>query len=118
MCIWIFELCTKQGQYLSYGRSWIYNQGHVAGSIGVKLNSPPFMEGQQRLPAKEVKEGSTAFVRIRVERAIGRIKTFTILKIPYQHTLEFLVCVCAYLSNFKDQFLCLGRPHPWWRVMK
>ncbi len=74
--------------------------------IGVELNIPPFMEGRQQLPAKEVQDGRhIASVRIHVERAIGRIKTFTILK----HTLPIslarisnqIVCVCAYLSNFK-----------------
>ncbi len=74
--------------------------------VGVELNIPPFMEGRQQLPAKEVQEGRhIASVRIHVERAIGRIKTFTILK----HTMPILlarisnqiVCVCAYLSNFK-----------------
>ena len=75
-------------------------------AIGVDLNIPPFMEGRQQLPASEVQEGRRiASVRIHVERAIGRIKTFNILK----HTLPIslarlsnqIVFVCAYLSNFK-----------------
>ena len=45
-----------------------------------------------------------ASVRIHVERAIGRIKSFQILKIPI--TLAGLsnqiVTVCAFLSNFKQ----------------
>ena len=74
--------------------------------IGVDLNIPPFMEGREQLPAKEVQQGRhIASVRIHVERAIGRIKTFSILK----HTLPIslarisnqIVCVCAFLSNFK-----------------
>ena len=74
--------------------------------IGAELNIPPFVEGRQQLPAKEVQKGRhIASVRIHVERAIGRIKTFTILK----HTMPIsvarisnqIVCVCAYLSNFK-----------------
>ena len=75
-------------------------------AIGVDLNIPPFMEGRQQLPASKVQEGRRiASVRIHVERAIGRIKTFNILK----HTLPIslarlsnqIVFVCAYLSNFK-----------------
>lgn len=74
--------------------------------IGVELNIPPFMEGRQRLPAKEVREGrQIASVRIHVERAIGRIKTFSILKqtlpISLARISNQIVCVCAYLSNFK-----------------
>ena len=74
--------------------------------IGVELNIPPFMEGRDQLPSKEVKQGwQIASVRIHVERAIGRIKTFSILK----HTMPIslarlsnqIVCVCAFLSNFK-----------------
>ena len=46
-------------------------------AIGVELNIPPFMEGRQQLPAEEVQEGRRiASVRIHVERAIGRIKTY------------------------------------------
>lgn len=74
--------------------------------VGVQLNIPPFMEGRQRLPAKEVQEGrQIAAVRIHVERAIGRIKTFSILKqtlpISLARLSNQIVCVCAYLSNFK-----------------
>ena len=74
--------------------------------VGVELNIPPFMEGRTQLPAGEVQEGrQIASLRIHVERAIGRIKTYSILK----HTLPIslarlsnqIVCVCAYLSNFK-----------------
>ena len=51
--------------------------------VGVELNIPPFMEGRKQLPSKEVEQGRhIASVRIHVERAIGRIKTFSIL----QHT--------------------------------
>ena len=74
--------------------------------LGADLNIPPFMEGRQQLPAGEVQEGrKIASLRIHVERAIGRIKTFAIL----QHTLPITLArlanqitfVCAYLSNFK-----------------
>ena len=49
--------------------------------IGIDLNIPPFMEGRWQLPAKMVKEGRRiASLRIHVERAIGRINAFSILK--------------------------------------
>ena len=78
--------------------------------IRAELNIPPFMEGRQQLPAKEVQKGRPiTSVRIHVERAIGRIKAFTILK----HTMPIslarisnqIVCVCAYLSSFKQVLL-------------
>ena len=48
---------------------------------GVDLNIPPFLEGREQLPADEVEHGrSIASLRIHVERAIGRIKNYTILK--------------------------------------
>ena len=75
-------------------------------NIGVELNIPPLLEGRQQLPAKEIQEGRRiASLRIHVERAIGRIKTFTILKetlpITFARLSNQIVCVCAYLSNFK-----------------
>ena len=74
--------------------------------MGVELNIPPFLEGRQQLPAKEIQKGRRiASLRIHVERAIGRIKTFTILKqilpITFARLSNQIVCVCAYLSNFK-----------------
>ena len=77
--------------------------------IGVKLNIPPFMEGRQQLPREEVEKGRCiASVRIHVERAIGRIKTFLILKETLPITLARLsnqiVFVCAYFYPTSNQF--------------
>ena len=74
--------------------------------IGVDLNIPPFMEGRQQLPAKELKDGRRiASLRIHVERAIGRIKAYSILNqslpISLARLSNQIVFVCAYLSNFK-----------------
>ena len=82
----------KQGQYLSYGRLWIYNQEHVAGSRSQVEQSSVYGRATTTTSKGGKRGKHIAFVRIHVERAIGRIKTFTILK----HT-EFLVCVCAYV---------------------
>ena len=49
--------------------------------LNIELNIPPFMQGRQQLPQEEIQEGRTiASLRIHVERAIGRIKTFNICK--------------------------------------
>ena len=74
--------------------------------IGVDLNIPPFLEGRKQLPAEEVKKGrQIASVRIHVERAIGRIKNFSILKGNFPLSMirlaNQIVCVCAWLSNFQ-----------------
>ena len=49
--------------------------------LNIELNLPPFMEGRSQLPALQVQKGhKIASLRIHVERAIGRIKYYTILK--------------------------------------
>ena len=73
--------------------------------IGVDLNIPPFLEGRRQLPADEVKDGrKIASLRVHVERAIGRIKVFSILKGSFPLSMfriaNQIVCVCAWLSNF------------------
>ena len=74
--------------------------------IGVKLNMPPFLDGQAQLPAKEIHEGrKIASLRIHVECAIGRMKNFDILKgtIPItMHGLSDKPIVCGFLSNFQS----------------
>ena len=69
--------------------------------IGVELNIPPFMEGRKQLLAMEVQEGRhVACVRIHVEHAIGRMKSFSILK----QTVPILL---ARLSNQNSLCLCI-----------
>ena len=49
------------------------------------LNLPPFMEGRSQLPASQVQEGhKIASLRIHVERVIGRVKNYSILKGTFQ----------------------------------
>ena len=74
-------------------------------NIGVGLNMPPFLDGRNQLTPEEVKKGrSIASLRIHVERAIGRMKNFTILKgcfpINMARLTNQIVCVCALLTNF------------------
>ena len=73
--------------------------------IGVKLNIPPFLDGRKQLTPGEVLQGrSIASLRIHVERAIGRMKNFTILKgvfpINMARLTNQIVSVCAWLTNF------------------
>ena len=75
-------------------------------AIGVSLNIPPFMEGRKQLPADEVLRGrQIASLRIHVERVIGRIKNYTILKstlpISMSRIANQIVSVCAWLVNFQ-----------------
>ena len=83
-----------------------FNIEDLLQKIDVGFNIPPFLNGKQQFSADEVQEGRRiASSRIIVERAIGRIKSFTILK----HTLPIslsrisnqIVYVCAFLTNFK-----------------
>ena len=65
--------------------------------IGVELNIPPFMEGRKQLPAMEVQEGRhITSVRIHVEHATGRMKSFSILK----QTMPIL------LARLSNQIVC------------
>ena len=75
-------------------------------AIGVELKIPPFMEGRKQLPANEVLSGRKfASVRVHVERVIGRVKNFSILKDTLPITLsriaDQIVCVCCWLVNFQ-----------------
>ena len=80
---------------------------------GVNLNIPPFLEGREQLPADKVKHGpSIASLRIHVERAIGRIKNYTILKgtlpITMNRVANQIVSVCAWLTNFQPALVPLA----------
>ena len=50
-------------------------------TLEIDLNIPPFLDGRQQLPYEEIEAGrKIASLRSHVERAIGRIKTYKILK--------------------------------------
>lgn len=74
--------------------------------LGADLNLLPFLQGQKQLSADEVSKGrSIASLRIHVERAIGRMKQFKILKGTMQLKMariaDQVVTVIAFLSNFQ-----------------
>ena len=71
----------------------------------VSLNIPPFMRGKDHLSVEEETETrQIASVRIHVERAISRIKTFRIIKSVFPITmareLNQIWVICSYLTNF------------------
>ena len=73
--------------------------------MGIGLNIPPFIEGRQQLPSEEIESGrKMASLRMYVQQAIGRIKTYRILTSTIPLSMARLsnqiVCVYAFLSNF------------------
>ncbi len=72
---------------------------------GVSLNIPAFLRGKDHLDIEEEQETrKIASVRIHVERAIARIKTFRTLSTVFPLTmaaeLNKILIICAYLTNF------------------
>ena len=85
-------------------------------SKGVDLNIPPFLERRPQMTPEEIKKGRCiAHLRIHVERAIGRIKNFTILKGTLPITMirlaNQIVSVCAWLTNFQPALIPLPSDH-------
>lgn len=83
----------------------------------VDLNMPPFLEGRQQLSSDEVERGrKIASLRIHVERCIGRIKNFGILKgtipISMARLSNQIVCICGYLSNFQPALVPVPNSDP------
>lgn len=73
---------------------------------GVKMNVPAFTKGKSQLSEKEVTATRRiASVRIHVERAINRLKTYRIfqgvLPIKCRKTIDSMIFVCAGLCNLK-----------------
>ena len=78
----------------------------VLSKLNIGLNIPPFLEKRKQLPPEDIEVGrKIASLRIHVERAIGRIKNFHILKstIPINmiRLTNQIVYVCAFLTNFQ-----------------
>ena len=71
-------------------------------TLNIDLNIPPFLDGQQQLPPEEIESGRIASLRIHVERAIGRIKVYSILKgtvpLSMARLTNQIIFVCAFLT--------------------
>lgn len=102
---------TKQSgllELLDAGDNVMADRGFEIADIlpeGVTLNIPPFKGGDSQLSAQAVEDTiSIASVRIHVERAIGRIKTYHILDgvlpLSLSHVANQIVRVVAYLTCF------------------
>ncbi|KAK8786042.1 hypothetical protein V5799_007592 [Amblyomma americanum] len=81
---------------------------------GVKLNVPAFTKGKSQLSEEEVtRTRRIASVRIHVERAINRIKTYRIFKqalpIKSKKTISQMILVCAGLCNLKGPLIATRR---------
>ena len=79
-------------------------------AVGVDLNIPSFVTGGKQLTETEILHTrKIASVRIHVERAIGRIKNFAILKgtlpITMARLANQIVCVCAWLTSFQPSLV-------------
>ena len=88
--------------------------------LKIDLNIPPFLDGQQQhrdtLHTKsfleDIQSGrKIVLLRIHVERAIGRIKVYSILKgtIPLSMAcfINQIIFVCACLTNFQPALIPL-----------
>ena len=77
--------------------------------IGVSLNIPPLKLSEQFSEAEMLETQRIASVRIHVERAIGRVKTFRILSSPIHNTMaeiaDQIFFVCSILTNFRNKLV-------------
>ena len=77
---------------------------------GAHLVMPPFVAGRKQFPGYVVSRArQISSLCIHVERAIGRIKKFAILKNTIPSSLSFLasdiLCVCCALTNLKEKLI-------------
>lgn len=103
ICGFLTKLEDKPGISIMADRGFTVKD--MLEKLGIELNIPPFMEGRQQLPSEEIEAGrKIASLRIHIERAIGRIKTYQILTSTIPLSMARLsnqiVCICAFLSNF------------------
>ena len=103
ICGFLTKLEDKPGISIMADRGFTVKD--MLEKLAITLNIPPFMEGRQQLPSEEIEAGrKIASLRIHIERAIGRIKTYRILTSTIPLSMARLsnqiVCICAFLSNF------------------
>lgn len=82
---------------------------------GVKLNIAAFTRGRKQITKKEATESRRiSRLRIHVERVIGRVKTYQILKQPlpihHKKIMNRIILVCAALCNLKGALIAAQDP--------
>ena len=105
-------------ELLEAGDNVMVDRGFDIASIvpdGVAVNMPPFLAGREQMTAAETEETmSIASVRIHVQWAIGRIKTYHILDGTLPNTLSpyatQIATVCGLLTNFLPPLLPPAEP--------
>lgn len=108
------EVTRQSGLYklLDAGDSVMADRGFLIeedlAEVGAKLNIPPFLKGRSQLSNEdEKKTRQIAKVRIHVERVIGQVKTFRLLKNTFSnrmaHRLNAVWKVCTLLCNFVNE---------------
>ena len=98
------SLQGKEGVSVMADRGFTIND--QLSPLGISLNIPPFMGGQSQLQSDKVRSGrQIASLRIHIERVIGRIKSFAILKgalpLSMSRISNQIVSVCTWLVNFQ-----------------
>ena len=79
--------------------------------LGAQVIIPAFKGSNwsQISPEEVMQSKRVSEVRIHVERAIGRVRTFHILdsdmKLSMKNIAEQIFTVCAYLTNFQSQYI-------------
>ena len=110
------EITQKSGFYdlLEHGDEVMADRGFTISSelakVGCTLVMPPFVRGHKQLPGIVVERSrQLSALRIHVERAIGRIKKFSILKNTLPITLvplaSDIVHICSTLTNLQKKLV-------------
>ena len=104
VCGFLEKLEGKRGISVMADRGFTIKD--MLSDIGVELNIPPFLEGRLQLPQDDIrKTRHIASLRIRVERAIGRIKIVAILQGNFPLSMSRLANQVAWLTNFHSALL-------------
>ena len=79
--------------------------------ISVRLNVPPLLSTKRQMPANDVLlTKKIAQLRMHVERAIGRIKVYQILRNTLPATMwdsiNEVIYVCCMMTNFSPPLVC------------
>ncbi|XP_060081914.1 uncharacterized protein LOC132563760 [Ylistrum balloti] len=98
---------------IEYGDDIMADRGFlIRGELalrGATLNMPPFAMGRQLCSKATTKTRRIAHARIHVERAIGRLKNFSLLQgvlsLKLKNVIDDVILVCAALCNLDNQLV-------------